>query len=60
MKVFEDGGFVKDAAGAAELDEVVGEKSRDQFRITADGWIEEALFELPEVIGCVHTHQSAG
>jgi hypothetical protein len=29
FEVFQDGGFVEDAAGAAELDEVVGEHGGD-------------------------------
>ena len=60
MQVFEDGGRVEDAAGAAEFDEVVGEEQGDLFRIAADGWVEELFFELLELISYVHISQHAG
>jgi hypothetical protein len=54
---FEDGAFVEGAAGGAELDEVVGEHGGDSFRVAADGWVEELLFEVfDEMSGGVHSY----
>jgi hypothetical protein len=50
FQVFEDGGFVEDAAGAAEFDEVVGEEGGCQLGVVPDGWVEELFFEGPEMV----------
>jgi len=50
MQVFEDGGFVEDAAGAAELDEVVCEEGGYQFGVMPDGWVEKMFFEGSEMV----------
>jgi hypothetical protein len=60
LEVFEDGGFVEDSAGGAELDEVVGEEWSYECRISPYRGVEETFFELPELVGCIHTVQHAG
>ena len=53
-EIFEDGCFVEDVARAAEFEEVVGEKGRDEVRVAADDGVEQLLFEGFEMVGDVH------
>lgn len=53
-EIFEDPGAGEDAAGAADLDEVVCEVGCDAVRIAADCGVEEELLELAEEVGGCH------
>jgi hypothetical protein len=50
LEVFQDGGFVEDAAGAAEFDEVVCEEGGCQLGVVANCWVEKLFFEGSEMV----------